>query len=113
MDSWEELKKKRNTIKTINEKILNAILGTEDYKEKSEEFRKVLLVDLKAQLANEEAEKVAEIISFVRNSGGMAYAKSQMENYQNEAFTILNEFPENSSRDALGQLIRFTTERKK
>jgi octaprenyl-diphosphate synthase len=43
----------------------------------------------------------------------MGYANSQMENYQNEAFALLNEFPENSSRDALEQLIRFTTERKK
>jgi octaprenyl-diphosphate synthase len=62
---------------------------------------------------NEEAEKVAEIISFVRNGGGMDYAKSQMEDYQNQAFAILSEFPEHGSRDALELLIRFTTERKK
>jgi octaprenyl-diphosphate synthase len=62
---------------------------------------------------NEEAEKVAEIISFVRNGGGMDYAKSQMEDYQNQALAILSEFPEHGSRDALEQLIRFTTERKK
>jgi octaprenyl-diphosphate synthase len=62
---------------------------------------------------NEEPEKVSEIIDFVRNSGGMDYAKSQMEIYQNEAFAILNEFPEHESRKALEQLVRFTTERKK
>jgi octaprenyl-diphosphate synthase len=62
---------------------------------------------------NEEAEKVTEIISFVRNGGGMDYAKSQMEDYQNQAFAILSEFPEHGSRTALEQLIRFTTERKK
>lgn len=62
---------------------------------------------------NEEAEKVSEIISFVRNSGGMDYAKSQMEKFQNEAIAILREFPDHGSRAALEQLIRFTTERKK
>ncbi len=62
---------------------------------------------------NEEADKVAEIIDFVRNSGGMDYATRQMENYQNEAFNILNQLPEHSSRNALQQLVRFTTERKK
>ena len=62
---------------------------------------------------NEESEKVSEIINFVRNSGGMDYARSQMETYQNEAFAILNEFPEHESRKALEKLVRFTTERKK
>lgn len=62
---------------------------------------------------NEEADKVSEIIDFVRSSGGMDYATGQMEMYQQEAFTILNQLPEHSSRNALQQLVRFTTERKK
>ena len=62
---------------------------------------------------NEEADKISEIIDFVRNSGGMDYATSQMELYQEEAFNILNKLPNHISRDALQQLVRFTTERKK
>lgn len=62
---------------------------------------------------NEESAKVAEIIDFVRSSGGMDYANSKMLQYQQEAFNILNEFPDHSSRTALEQLVRFTTERKK
>ena len=62
---------------------------------------------------NEEADKVSEIIDFVRSSGGMDYATQQMEAYQEEAFHILNDLPAHSSRDALEQLVRFTTERKK
>lgn len=62
---------------------------------------------------NEESAKVAEIIDFVRSSGGMDYAHSKMLQYQQEAFNILNEFPDHSSRIALEQLVRFTTERKK
>ncbi len=62
---------------------------------------------------NEEADKVSEIIDFVRRSGGMDYATQQMEAYQEEAFNILRDLPAQSSRDALEQLVRFTTERKK
>jgi octaprenyl-diphosphate synthase len=62
---------------------------------------------------NEESAKVSEIIDFVRSSGGMDYATQQMEAYQEEAFQILNGLPAHSSRDALEQLVRFTTERKK
>ncbi|WP_026896910.1 polyprenyl synthetase family protein [Daejeonella oryzae] len=62
---------------------------------------------------NEEPDKVSEVISFVRNSGGLAYATEQMLKYQQEAFDLLNTFPEHSSRRALEQLVRFTTERKK
>lgn len=62
---------------------------------------------------NEESDKVAEVIDFVRNSGGLDYARSRMDAYQQDAFTILNELPEHESRDSLLQLVRFTTERKK
>jgi octaprenyl-diphosphate synthase len=62
---------------------------------------------------NEESEKVEEVIYFVRNSGGLAYAEMQMYRYQEEAFAILNTFPESESRRSLEQLVRFTTERKK
>ena len=62
---------------------------------------------------NEESDKVSEIIDFVRKSGGMDYASEQMGMYQQEAFNILNNLPAHSSRDALEQLVRFTTERKK
>jgi len=62
---------------------------------------------------NEDAKSVAEIIAFVKNSGGLDYAKTQMAKYQEEAFAILNTFPENKFRTGLEQLVRFTTERKK
>jgi octaprenyl-diphosphate synthase len=62
---------------------------------------------------NEESDRVSEVIDFVRNSGGLDYAHSRMDAYQEEAFTILNEMPEHESRDSLQRLVRFTTERKK
>ena len=62
---------------------------------------------------NEEPKKVAEIIRFVKDSGGLAYAETQMAKYQEEAFAILNTFPESQFKTGLEQLVRFTTERKK
>ncbi len=62
---------------------------------------------------NEDAKSVAEIIGFVKDSGGLAYAETQMAKYQEEAFVILNTFPSNEFRTGLEQLVRFTTERKK
>ncbi|MGI4022847.1 MAG: polyprenyl synthetase family protein [Janthinobacterium lividum] len=62
---------------------------------------------------NEEPKKVAEIIAFVKDSGGLNYAETQMAKYQEEAFAILNTFSENQFRLGLEQLVRFTTERKK
>ena len=62
---------------------------------------------------NEDSKKVAEVIAFVKDSGGLTYSATQMANYQQEAFAILNTFPQNAFRTGLEQLVRFTTERKK
>jgi len=62
---------------------------------------------------SENKEKVAEVIDFVRSSGGLDYATEKMLQYQQEAFDILKSFPENIYRESLEQLVRFTTERKK
>jgi octaprenyl-diphosphate synthase len=62
---------------------------------------------------NDEADKIAQIINFVKETGGLQYAESQMKKYQDEAFAILNTFPQGDSRTGLEQLVRFTTERNK
>ncbi len=62
---------------------------------------------------NEDPEKIKQIISFVNERGGLQYAETQMKKYQDEAFEILNTFPDGESRRSLEQLVRFTTERNK
>ena len=62
---------------------------------------------------NEDPEKVAEVIQFVRNSGGLDYATQKMLQNQQEAFDILTEFPDNEYKTGLQELVRFTTERNK
>ena len=62
---------------------------------------------------NDDPKKIAEIIKFVNETGGLQYAETQMKKYQDEAFQILNTFPDSDSRRGLEQLVRFTTERNK
>ncbi len=58
-----------------------------------------------------EPEKVQEVLRFVHGSGGIEYAREKMNAFRNEAYEILNTFPESPYRTALQQLVQFTTER--
>ncbi|GAA3977248.1 polyprenyl synthetase family protein [Mucilaginibacter dorajii] len=62
---------------------------------------------------NDDPVKIAQIIKFVNETGGLQYAETQMKKFQDEAFAILDTFPESESHKALEQLVRFTTERNK
>jgi octaprenyl-diphosphate synthase len=57
--------------------------------------------------------KVAEVINFVKKSGGLEYATATMVRYQQEANDILYTFPDSVYREKLEQLVRFTIERSK
>ncbi|MBD0258086.1 MAG: polyprenyl synthetase family protein [Cytophagales bacterium] len=57
--------------------------------------------------------KVAEVIDFVKHSGGIEYATEVMKTYQDEAIRILHALPASEYRYSLEQLVRFTIERKK
>jgi octaprenyl-diphosphate synthase len=58
-------------------------------------------------------DKVAEVIRFVRNSGGLAYAAERMYAFRQEAFDILDTAPSSAARTALRELVVYVTERKK
>lgn len=62
---------------------------------------------------NENRKKVNEVISFVKDNGGIEYATGVMNNYYSEAMEILNKFPESSYRQSLANLVEFTIARKK
>ena len=63
--------------------------------------------------AEKKPKLVHEVIQFVKNSGGIDYAISVMENYHNTAREILRSFPESSYRNSLEDLVQFTIERTK
>lgn len=62
---------------------------------------------------NTKEDKVAEVIDFVRRSGGIRYATEKMEEYREKALTVLNEMPDNSCRSSLAELVHYVTNRKK
>lgn len=57
--------------------------------------------------------KVAEVIAFVKQSGGLEYAQNVMKKFYQEAMEILESFEESVYRNSLGQLVQFTIERNK
>jgi len=61
---------------------------------------------------NQNPEKVAEVIKQVNQGGGIEYAHQKMIEYQKKALDILKEFDDSPSRQAMQQLVIFTTERK-
>lgn len=62
---------------------------------------------------HKDPKRVAEVIEFVRQSGGLEYAREAMYRYRKEAFEILEGFPDNEARKALYDLVIYVTERKK
>ena len=61
---------------------------------------------------NRDKEKVQEVIDTVKESGGIDYAISRMNEYRDEALEILFTFPESEARNGMEELVRFTTDRK-
>jgi octaprenyl-diphosphate synthase len=62
---------------------------------------------------SEKPKKRAEVIEFVKRSGGIEYAEKVMRAFQLEASEILNEFPESVYKQSLSQLVKYTIERRK
>jgi octaprenyl-diphosphate synthase len=62
---------------------------------------------------SEKPRKVAEVIEFVKKSGGIEYATKVMQTYHTEALQILNSFQNSLYKTSLEQLVTFTIERTK
>ncbi|MEN9298354.1 MAG: hypothetical protein RLZZ429_667 [Bacteroidota bacterium] len=60
---------------------------------------------------NTEKEKVKFVIDNVVATGGIAYATQKMFEFRDEALQILHQFPSSPFRDALEELVRYTTDR--
>ncbi|MCL6261164.1 polyprenyl synthetase family protein [Aquiflexum sp. TKW24L] len=62
---------------------------------------------------NEDKKSVNEVITFVKKSGGLAYANEAMTKYFEEAMLLLTDFPDSEYKRSLEGLVRYTIERKK
>ena len=59
------------------------------------------------------SEKVAEIIGYVHQKGGIEYATLKMNSFVKEAFDLIESLPPSSYKNSLRDLIQFTIDRKK
>jgi octaprenyl-diphosphate synthase len=71
--------------------------------------RKFIIDTVKNHSADKQ--RVEKVIRMVLDSGGYAYAKKAMTEYQEKAFAFIGNHPEGPYKDSLINLVRFTTER--
>ncbi len=62
---------------------------------------------------NKNKKRVKEIIAFVKKHGGIEYTTSKMKEYQAQALTILNKYPNSPYKESLIQMVNYVIERKK
>lgn len=63
--------------------------------------------------AEKSPEFIPKVISFIQNSGGIAYATEKMKKIRDEALQMLDKFEDSVYKDAMYRLVVFTTEREK
>lgn len=73
-------------------------------------LRRELIYIIKNQ--NRRKEKVQYVIEKVKEAGGIAYGNHKMLEYKNKALAVLKEFPASDTRNALEELVNYTTDRK-
>jgi octaprenyl-diphosphate synthase len=61
---------------------------------------------------NKNKENIKFVIESVLKSGGIEYAVDQMNTYRDKALEILEQFDDSPVKKSLGDLVRFTTDRK-
>ncbi|UCG28894.1 MAG: polyprenyl synthetase family protein [Bacteroidales bacterium] len=60
---------------------------------------------------NNNSTSVMEVIEFVKRNGGIEYSIAKMNEYKGNALKMLHQFPDNEARNALTDLVNFTTTR--
>lgn len=71
--------------------------------------RKKLIYIVKNE--NTDKDKVRFILDKVVECGGIQYATDKMNAFKDEALAILHRFPQSAAKDALEELVRYTTDR--
>ncbi|MFK7032834.1 polyprenyl synthetase family protein [Flavobacterium oreochromis] len=62
---------------------------------------------------NKDKKRVKEVITFVKENKGLAYAEKKMIEFQQEALMLLTDFPESDYKKALVLMVNYVIERKK
>ena len=62
---------------------------------------------------NKDKTRVKEVIKFVIANNGLAYAENKMEQYQQKALYLLENYPDSEFKDSLILMVNYVIERKK
>lgn len=62
---------------------------------------------------NKDKKRVKEVITFVKEKGGLDYAVQKMLAYKNEALALLKAYPESDYKSALELMVNYVVDRKK
>jgi octaprenyl-diphosphate synthase len=62
---------------------------------------------------NKDKKRVREVIQFVKDKQGLVYAEQKMVQYQQEALTLIQDFPESPYKASLVLMVNYVIERKK
>jgi len=76
----------------------------------SEKEKKWLINSVKNH--NKNKKRVKEVISFVKEKGGIEYTTTKMEEYQSKALEILETYPTSTYKDSLLTMVNYVIERK-
>ena len=62
---------------------------------------------------NKDKKRVKEVIQFVKDKNGLSYAENKMIQFQQEALTLIQDFPNSTYKDSLILMVNYVIERKK
>jgi octaprenyl-diphosphate synthase len=62
---------------------------------------------------NKDKKRVKEVIAFVKNKNGLAYAEQKMIEFQTEALQLIQNYPKTAYKDSLIMMVNYVIERKK
>jgi len=62
---------------------------------------------------NKDKKRVKEVIQFVKDKNGLHYAEHKMAQFQQEALTLIQNFPNSIYKDSLTLMVNYVIERKK
>ncbi len=94
-----DIKEKKLTLPLIH------ALSKSTYQEKRSIIRKIKSKSDSKKVRN-------EVISYVKDKGGLEYAEKMMLDYKNRSLEILERYPNNEANQSLKQLVEFVVKRK-
>lgn len=77
----------------------------------SDKDKKWLINSIKKH--NNDKKRVKEVISFVKENGGIEYTTTKMKEYQKKALDVLETYPDSEYKNSLSTMINYVVERKK